>query len=954
MKRIFYKLLLAVAILFTSGLQVNAKTTVPVISTAGNETWYLIKCNPRDPNNRLKTWITVDSNDTLRYTPYSAADDQLWKVVANGTGVALVNKKNGRFINVDAALERHNTLSRSAKLSVTATMPNTPLRLVPTTGYTISWEAAGWDAKNGGVFIVDNVNTIVDEANKITFNTTEGSRSFCLTSMGVGYDALYSIYSWPGGNPNQAVLFRTPAEAIDDIRELLLTTINTVTTGLNNSSEGFNPGQFSPEDRDALGGAIEIAREVYDNPAATVDQIFDAINELNAIFTQFKAQVILPELSNENNEVWYYIQGTRPANSYMTAPAAGAGTQVKDLPVIPNATQLWKLVANGDGFALQNKASQEYLQTDFPSGTNLNTQANMPTKALRFITSNEFFNKAYRFWIENTTSFTEAFRLHAGGSGNGWGLMNWTGNANDNCTWLFLSEDEVFRVELTNTKTEAQALYDASTEGDEFGQYTAAKRTAFNTVLTTEGAKNMATMTQEELKASNQALKDAMAAFECNRDVSTLSSPVKKKWFRLVSNSSAAYANGKAISSNGRTVDQKFTFETKNVTSDAQLFTFELNEDGTAATTIVNKANGLYMGTNGMMVSSAPETLFEITPLDAVSFWIKPTGVSPLHAQDAGSHIVNWNAGANSSSAWRFEYVSSEDITDFKAAYLTKRMQMRAKADLAKTVTGSELGQYTTASVTTLDNIVAAEEAKNADALTQDQMRDAILAMNAASAGLVINTDVKLLVSTTAGNQKWFRLINNMAGAGYASGKAMSSNGRMEGEPYTYEDKDVNSDAQLFRFVLTDDQTKVAHIFNKGIALYVSAEGKLVAASTPDNFFEITQLGKTRSFWIDPTLADTAPLHAAQDGTNILNWLADAGSASAWIIEFAGETTGVKNTQFPAENKIRTINNIITIDGVDNFEVYSATGQKLNRKMRLSTGVYIVRFNDYVQKVVLK
>ena len=100
MKKFFYKLLLAVAILFTSGLQVNAKTTVPVISTAGNETWYLIKCNPRDPNNRLKTWITVDSNDTLRYTPYSAADDQLWKVVANGTGVALVNKKNGRFIYV--------------------------------------------------------------------------------------------------------------------------------------------------------------------------------------------------------------------------------------------------------------------------------------------------------------------------------------------------------------------------------------------------------------------------------------------------------------------------------------------------------------------------------------------------------------------------------------------------------------------------------------------------------------------------------------------------------------------------------------------------------------------------------------------------------------------------------------------------------------------------------------
>ena len=123
-------------------------------------------------------------------------------------------------------------------------------------------------------------------------------------------------------------------------------------------------------------------------------------------------------MSNDNNEVWYYIQGTRPANTYMTAPAAGAGTQVKDLAVIPDETQLWKLVANGDGFALQNKGSLEYLQTDLPSDKNLNTQANMPTKALRFITSSETSNKAYRFWIENTTSSTEAYRLHAGGSGN--------------------------------------------------------------------------------------------------------------------------------------------------------------------------------------------------------------------------------------------------------------------------------------------------------------------------------------------------------------------------------------------------------------------------------------------------------------------------------------------------------------------------------------------------------
>ena len=931
------KILLLVFMAISGMMSSEAITIVPVTSTTGNDVWYMIKCNPRNPANIKETWLSVTPLDSMTYSVYTGGDEQFWKVVENGTGVALVNKKTGFY--VDADNRRVNSLR--TRITTKVTIPATPLRLVPSSAYTgLSWP--GWDGKTPGIFILDNTGaTTVTATNEITVNLPDEGFALSIYSPVSG---TFIVANQPGWvhNLNQVVLFRTA-------RDILEESISMATTGYNNSSEGLNPGQYTSDDLDALFGTIEAAQEVLDNTASTDNQKITAAFELDAIFLQFKAQVILPELSNDNSEVWYYIQGTRPANTYMTAPAAGAGTQVKNSLVIPDDTQLWKLVSNGDGFALQNKASQEYLQTDFPSGTNLNTQTDMPIKALRFITSNETSNKAYRFWIENTTSFTEAFRLHAGGSG----LMNWTGDPNDNCSWLFLSEDEVFRVELTNTRLAAQNLYNASVEGDEFGQFSASTRAAFNTALTTEGAKNMATMTQEELKASNQALKDAMAALECNREVSTLSSVTKKKWFRLVSNSTATYASGKAISSNGRTVDQKFTYENKDATSDAQLFTFELNEDGTNAISIVNKANGLFMGTDGAMVATAPETEFEITPLDNISFWIKPTGVAPLHAAAVNVEILNWDAPAGSSSAWRFEYVSSENITDFKEAYLIKRMQMRTKVDMAKEVTGAEIGQYTTASVAAFETIIAAEETKNTDDLTQDQMRDAILAMNAASTGLVINTDINLLVSTTAGMYKWFRVINNMAGTGYASGKAMSSNGRLKGEQFTYEDKDINSDAQLFRFELTPDQTQVASMINKGSGMYVSAEGLLDSVSTADNNFEIIQLAGGRSFWIDPTLAETDPLHAAADGIHIVNWLADAGSASAWIFEFAGETTDVKNL-LPFTNKIRTANGIITIDGVENFEVYSITGQKQNHKQRLMTGVYIVKVNNSVQKVVLK
>ena len=89
---------------------------------------------------------------------------------------------------------------------------------------------------------------------------------------------------------------------------------------------------------------------------------------------------------------------------------------------------------------------------------------------------------------------------------------------------------------------------------------------------------------------------------------------------------------------------------------------------------------------------------------------------------------------------------------------------MRTKLDAVKLATGTQIGQYTTATVASFEALVVAEEAKNADALTQDEMKNAILAMNAASTTLVVNTDVKLLVSTTTGAYKWFRLINNMSG----------------------------------------------------------------------------------------------------------------------------------------------------------------------------------------------
>ena len=390
MKKIFYNLMLAVVFIFSTGLQVKAQTP-PTTSTPGNDAWYYIQCMPRSSNSDAK-WLTggaagvVVTNQVISGTD----DAQQWKVVANGSGIALVNKL-GTYLNTDGPVYPTSDLMTSV-ISCVAAAPSLTLKLWPYVDQT----AAG---RPGGFYLVN-----LDATTPIT-NATNSSLTFQFYSAGSGSNFRPINYGVTAPNINSSIKFMQAKDILKDA-------INIATSGYNNSSEGLNPGQYTADDRDALLALIEAAQAVYDNTSATNAQLLSAADELNSNFTLFKSNVILPESSNDSKEVWYYIQGTRPANTYMTAPAAGAGTQVKDLAVVPNDFQLWKLVPNGDGFALQNKGSQEYLQTDFPTGTNLNTQAAKPTKALRFITSSETFNKSYRFFIETTTTETDTLPRH--------------------------------------------------------------------------------------------------------------------------------------------------------------------------------------------------------------------------------------------------------------------------------------------------------------------------------------------------------------------------------------------------------------------------------------------------------------------------------------------------------------------------------------------------------------
>lgn len=854
------KQLLLVCMALLSLFSASAATPPINSTTNGSDVWYYIKCVGREDVN--KKWLTGGADGVvLTNTLFSATNDaQLWKVVTNGDGIGLVNKQYGTYMDTDRPYDAVATSLIACK----TTAPATGLKFAPYVNQV---------AVPNGFYMVNTSATepIIDAANSST--------TFSFYSAGVG--SLYRPinYGINAANINSAVVFVSP-------KEILLTSITAATTLLNKSTAGTSPGQFQQDDIDALSILIGEAQVVYDNVASTNSNYINAATQLDDVVALIKTKVILPTISS-GSEQWYYIKAaSNSAAPYLSRTAAGAVLNCKAISMTDD--QLWKLVLNvaGDGFVFQNKGG-EYINTDVATSVNLLTSSTIPVNGLKYKAGSESQNGLSCFLVENSVGATVNFRLHFAASVNNLTTVN-----DITSNWLFISSEDIYLHEFRVAITTARSFYNAtlSNQGDRFGQFSAATLSTFNTVIIAQEAKDLATMTQADLIASTKALKDATTAFKCNRDVATLSSLTKIQWFRFVNAMlpTTGYAAGRAMSSNGRNLDQKLTYEVKNINSDAQLFRFELNAAKTAATTIVNKANNLYVGFNGMIVSTpTANNEFQITALDNTVFWIKPTTASPLHAAASGVEILNWNSGLGSASAWIIEFVSEENVTNLLQPYLAKRTLARQKYDEALLVSGAEIGQYTTASVSAFNTVLTAEEAKDAATMTFDQHLQGIQDLGAAMDALVVNTDINLLASTNPVADKWYRLINDMSGAGYATGKAMSSNGRLVTEPFTWETKDVASNAQLFRFKLSADKTKVAYIVNKDNSLFIAANGTMVASPTSGVEFEITQLSGGRSFWIKPTTA--APLHAQAVGAHIVNWLNGAGSASAWVFEFVKE-----------------------------------------------------------------
>lgn len=371
-----------------------------------------------------------------------------------------------------------------------------------------------------------------------------------------------------------------------------------------------------------------------------------------------------------------------------------------------------------------------------------------------------------------------------------------------------------------------------------------------------------------------------------------------------------------------------------------------------------NKGVGLYLN-DSKFAATTPSLSVTFTPItaDPNQYNIKNNSTSSIVAWTNSNcdRLSSQYWGANGAAAWYF-IVAPGSEANYADALLDMKI-LEAQNLLSVTIEGSDFGQYNAESRTTLSAAIADAVAVQGDnTKTNEELVAATNTLNAAitSYKSTINSSPVSLLAASGSNYRWYWIKSTSAHA-YAQNKVISAGTRILGEKFTFEPKAAEvSDVQLFRFELTEDQTKVLNIINKAGG-YMANNGAIATTSTADNNFALNLLADGYSFNIKPTSLNA--IHAQESGAHIVNWSGDAGTSSAWVFEYALETpritTALNNSEM-SEYKIKVSDRIISVEGESEFEIYSVTGQKLDKQFRLATGVYFVKLNNATVKVIVR
>ncbi len=118
---------------------------------------------------------------------------------------------------------------------------------------------------------------------------------------------------------------------------------------------------------------------------------------MNNAITAYNNSKNVIKISTNENEYWYFIKGQRgsTALSLFCRKSGSRETGFKQERSLKD-TQLWKVVANGDGYVIQNKADATYMNGDAgASPVNMGTKAEIPAVNFK-ITKSTYANECDR------------------------------------------------------------------------------------------------------------------------------------------------------------------------------------------------------------------------------------------------------------------------------------------------------------------------------------------------------------------------------------------------------------------------------------------------------------------------------------------------------------------------------------------------------------------------------
>lgn len=293
---------------------VGAQAQVPINSTTnGSDVWYFIKGQAQSSPTGLYATAKAD-NSAVKNLDLTLEDDQLWKVVTNGTGLALQNKF-GTYLNADLGI--YNNINTVA--------------ILPTNALTI-----------------ELFETHVKNAVRIY------GANWGLHSNQDKPNASWFSY-WDSNDHSSFVFIPQTAH-----KELLLEQITIATTAVETT-----PSQYPEQAKTDLNAAIQIATAIQTDATKTYDDSKVAIVALQAAVKTFLATKIwAPEAvaSTADNPVWYVfqVQATdgRTGKIISYRQATGKPMSVTP-PTLSNDSVLWRIECDvpNKKYAIINKAN---------------------------------------------------------------------------------------------------------------------------------------------------------------------------------------------------------------------------------------------------------------------------------------------------------------------------------------------------------------------------------------------------------------------------------------------------------------------------------------------------------------------------------------------------------------------------------------------------------------------